>query len=145
MIQRIQSVFLLLAALAFAGKLFAPVATAVEEFGTIMADGVFQTTESLWLTIFALVGLIVSFFNIFLYRRRKSQMRFCMTANLFAIIWAAVGFYMVLELEVKAEGITEIIHSWAFLLTLAAVVFNSLAYYFIRKDERLVRSMNSLR
>jgi hypothetical protein len=76
MIQRIQSVFLLLAALAFAGKLFAPVATAVEEFGTIMADGVFQTTESLWLTIFALVGLIVSFFNIFLYRRRKSQMRF---------------------------------------------------------------------
>ncbi len=145
MIQRIQTVFLFLAAVAFAVKLWLPVATTPDDFGAVMADGTFQTTDDLWLTIFALVGVIISFFNIFLYRRRKSQMRFCMTANLFAIIWAALGFYTVLELEVRADGAAQIAHGWAFIFALLAIVFNTLAYYFIKKDEKLVRSMNSLR
>ncbi|TVR83876.1 MAG: DUF4293 family protein [Saprospirales bacterium] len=145
MIQRIQSVFLLLAFLAFAGMVFLPVAQSDQAFGTIMEDQKFYTTEHLWMTIFAMLGGIISLFNIFLFKTRKSQMRFCMIANLFALIWAASAFYQVIQLEAIAGAGASVNHSKAFLMALLAILFLSLAFYFIRKDERLVRSMNSLR
>lgn len=145
MIQRIQTIYLFLALLSFVGIMLFPVAQSEEAFGTIMADREFVSSEHLWMAIFALTGGLITLFNIFLYHKRKYQMRFAMLANLFTLIWVALAFYGVNQLDAQASDLNSVWHSYAFITAGTAILFGTLAYYSIKKDEKLVRSMNSLR
>nr|MBS0038447.1 DUF4293 domain-containing protein [Saprospiraceae bacterium] len=145
MIQRIQSVFLLLAGAAYASLFTLPVATSEETFGTIMADGIFETYEFIWLLIVAIFSIVLSLVNIFLFKNRKLQKRICLLTTLLGLGWAVLAFYKILTLEEKSGVEISVEHDLAFISVLAAIVFTALAFHFIKKDEKLIRSMNSLR
>lgn len=155
MIQRIQSVYLLITALLstiyFSGKLMSFTdgsnniysirigilqktgsAGAIENVGTIFAPAV----------ILVMI-LIVSVITIFLFRNRKIQLKLaaglvCITALLILVlIWYAY--------TVSSEFNAGLMYRVNLILPLLILIFSFLAYRNIRKDEKLVRSYDRLR
>lgn len=145
MIQRIQSIFLLIAGMGYFAVFFLPVATAEETFGTIMADGVFQVDEYVWLLLVAVLAVLLSVANIFLFKNRNVQKKLCLVTSVLGLAWIVIAFSKILYLEEKAGGETVVSHGAAFIAVLLAIVFTAMAFHFIRKDDKLVKSMNSLR
>lgn len=143
MIQRIQSIFLALAALCTFGQ-----------FGTDAADtpapvagsAVFGDAE---LTLFdspLLIGGVIGAglllgAAIFLFRNRKLQVTMGTVAVILTVAYAAYGGVLWSTDPASAES------SFDFGVTLPplAVLFSVLAIRYIKKDERLVRSADRLR
>jgi len=147
MIQRIQSIFLLLAA-ACAFCLFAfPFGTTASPVSNseIYSDGVYNIQDNIaLLALFCIAGGL-AFISIFLFKNRKTQL----LLGRLAIIANIIGFVMVIVFYMNsAEGLTEgqdqenII---GFSLPIAFLVFAFLALRFIGKDDKLVKSMDRLR
>lgn len=142
MIQRIQSLWMLLAALAIAlmGKL--PLAK-----GTA-ADGTVQTlfvAERLHLLIISIFLMVVPLISIFLYKNRTAQKKLiwihlllCLLMVLFC--WMAVGAFENVNPPFQASryglGIT---------LPVIAMVLDIMAYRGIQADEKLIKSVDRLR
>jgi hypothetical protein len=135
LLQRIQTLFLAIAVLLNIGFFFTPL------FERVLEDpsGWFRSA------IFTAVGLaaIISAISIFMYKNRTSQLRWVRNAMIFEIIAAATatGVFFTLgrigsHLTGEATGLG---------LLLLALLFQLLAASGIRKDERLVRSMDRIR
>ena len=157
MIQRIQSVFLLLLALAMLSLLALPLWHKIDPLTnqelTLTAFGYVSKGVSLpaapgpvWLIgSLAAASAALAIFEIFQFRHRLRQLLLG-TVNLL-LITATLGaeflFYTKGEqlLNIKLEGQIMI----AFYLPTLALVLNLLANRFIRRDEQLVRSADRLR
>ena len=133
MIQRIQSLYLL----ASSGLLFSLF------FRPLMRDldgnVVMKFTQYWPFLIFVIVTFVLSFFCIFIYRRRISQMRLCIynMLVLFAFqAWIAFMFFT------RMEGTVFTISA---VFPIVAGIFVFMAFRKISEDEALVQSMNSLR
>lgn len=145
MIQRIQSLFLLLAAGGL-GSLFAlplvQTKSAIPE-NPFLEDGAYTLLDhpALW-AVFGLAGLL-ALVSIFLFKNRKLQMRLV----LFALIGILAGVGLSVALLWQADWPQELSWQWqaGTFMPLIAILFLALAYRFIRKDDRLVRSMDRLR
>ena len=147
MIQRIQSLFLLLAA-ASAFCLFAV------PFGTTaspVADNIlYQDAEYNILDSPALLGLFcvagsLAFISIFLFRNRKIQIllgRFAIIANIIGFVLVLIFYFNNAEGLAVGEDQENII---GFSLPIAFLVFAFLALHYISKDNKLVQSMDRLR
>ena len=75
MIQRIQSVFLLLASISFFLLFALDFLTSKEPVAELMGDKVFDIQDNIGLTIITALGGIVAFANIFLFNNRKLQVK----------------------------------------------------------------------
>ncbi len=142
MIQRIQSVFLFLAALCVLGPVILPLATgpATESY-SLFADAKLDGQDSPALLIMWGLAAVLALVAIFLFRNRKIQI--WLTGLYILLVVAALGFGIYLLLS---EGHPEeILPGWGLLSLLAGLVFSLLARNRIRKDEKLVRSMDRLR
>jgi Na+/proline symporter len=150
MIQRIQTVYLILAALAFASPVFLPFATAnvvgasVELGENYFADGTYWAKEApSWQII--IFGAIISLYVIFAYKNRPLQMRLIGWTGLVALLsgamFAALGFLHSRELPM-GSSVNISAGGAVFPLT---ILFLYLAYRAIRRDEDLVRSSDRLR
>ena len=146
MIQRIQTLFLLLASGA-AFSLFAfPFAKAkAMASSAVFADGLYNLQDNIGLLVlFCLAGLL-TFVAIFLFRNRKTQLlvnRLAITANIIGLVLAVVLFMN--DGPNMQENITPDDGVGAY-LPFAFLVFAFLANHFINKDEKLVQSMDRLR
>lgn len=146
MIQRIQSIFLLLAGGASLGLFGLPLARTPEaiEESAIFADAVYNLNDQVALMIlFGLAGAL-SLLGIFLFRNRPLQMKVSLSAliiNLGGLAFAA--FY--LSQNITEAGEKAIQDGLGMYLPLLAIFFAFLAYRFIRRDEKLVKSMDRLR
>lgn len=146
MIQRIQSIFLLLAGGASLGLFGVPFATTPEAVASseLFADGAYNLMDTpALIALFGLAGLL-ALVSIFLFRNRKLQMRltiFAFIANLLGIAMAIL-FYMQNSQDAGDQTIND---GAGVYLPLASFVLLLLAYRFINKDEKLVRSMDRLR
>ncbi len=145
MIQRIQSIFLLLAS-ACAFSLFAfPFATAPLNQSTVFADGLYNLQDNMGLLVlFCLAGLL-TFIGIFLFRNRKTQLlvnRIAITANIIGLVLAIVLFMN--DSQNMAQNVNPDDGIGAY-LPFVFLVFAFLANHFINKDEKLVQSMDRLR
>lgn len=145
MIQRIQSLFLLLAAGGL-GSLFAvPFARskkAIEE-SAFLQDGLYNLSDHIALMVVFGLTALLALISIFLYRNRKLQLRL-IALTLIGVL-AGIALAVVLFMR---QGITldsNIQDGIGAYLPLAAILFLALAYRFIQKDEKLVRSMDRLR
>lgn len=156
MIQRIQSVYLLLAALCAMATLFVPLATFATgaenqlisacglAFRTcgIAADA--ETLQRPWgILVCSGLSAVVSLYTIFRYKDRKQQMRFCrfgMAIQAFAV--AASGTYIAVFASKHAYTFSP---NAGIALPLLAFVFLWLALRGIRKDEALVRAADRIR
>lgn len=152
MIQRIQSLYLLLVTVLLVLTLCFPLgyfhagANGLEEatfraLGVSGMEGAYQTTWGLFCIL--LLSALVSFFTIFLFRNRMLQIRMVIFSSLLLI-----GFYIVfgIFLYMLSDTFT---HGFgvgvALCLPLVSLILNYLTFRAIYKDEALVNSLNHLR
>lgn len=165
MIQRIQTIYLLLAAALMATFLFCPIAQfdtpdglysfTSQGVSTVMAEpaetgaeatvtqtSVFTATWGV-LALGAVIA-VLSLVAIFLYKNRPNQARVCMINAFFM-----VTFYIIIFLSgyTFQKDLAATHTSWSAYLVMpfVALVLDILAYRAINKDEQLVRSMDRIR
>jgi Domain of unknown function (DUF4293) len=151
MIQRIQSIYLLLASLALSSPFFLPLATASGDPVALAGTGDnFFADGTYWVKEFPggmslLLAAVFSNYAIFLYKNRPRQMRLARGMSiltlLFAALFAALGYFNAQHLP---EGVSAHLALGSAFPLLALPLF-ALAYRAIKKDEKLVRSSDRLR
>jgi heme A synthase len=152
MIQRIQSVYLLLAGVAMLLTYFMPLATFTHEglpVGTLYMRGMsninghFLTTN--WaLLILAVLATVGSWASIFAYKRRQSQMKYVNIVMLLVLAFFVAGILSAYLQMSHMAGCT-VAPAYGVLFPLIAYVFSWMARRGIRKDEELVRSVERFR
>ncbi|MEO6524480.1 MAG: DUF4293 domain-containing protein [Mucilaginibacter sp.] len=155
MIQRIQSVWLLLASLAIFALFFFPIAHGVYIGGsvkTIKVDGIYEdingqllrTVSFLALTIATIVIGILPLIIIFLYKNRKQQIALGYS---FMLVLVGFSFWMSQTVKGIAEGITFGTNNMGIgiFLSSVSIVFVLLAIRAIKSDEKLIKSADRLR
>lgn len=147
MIQRIQSIFLFLAA-ASAFLLFAfPFATMAKQGkSALFSDGIYNLQDNPFLlTLFCAAGLL-AFISIFMFRDRKRQLLLGRIAITLNVIGLLLGIILFMQDPVMATDETVVpTDGLGAYLPFLFLVFVFLANYFINKDEKLVKSMDRLR
>lgn len=160
MIQRIQTIFLLFVGLAMLVFLFAPIWQKQE-----INSGASYTQTAFYLEkvpsadqgvsnefmpylipgILGLVATCIAFITIGIYKKRMRQIMLC-TLNAL-LIGTAMGLsaYWATQAENNLLPGVQGTYNYGLFLPAVALIFNSLAARFIRKDEKLVRSMDRLR
>ena len=146
MIQRIQTIFLLLAGASIAGLFFLPFATTpapTEE--TIFMDASYNIFDSPVLLAIAGAAIAVALLAIISFKSRTRQLRLgylgmalCVLIPVVAILF----FTSQTEYLLTSDDIDDGLGIFA---PLAGLLMFVLANMFIRKDEKLVKSMDRLR
>ena len=156
MIQRIQSVFLLLLALTMLALLFLPIwQETVPQTNQAIELSAFNLTNnaaaqptsksSIAIGILAIVSALVALYEIFQFKNRLTQMKLGMLNTLLiAATMGAIIYYSLYvgeEINPAIEGEREP----GFYIPVVALLLNALSNRFIRRDEQLVRSVDRLR
>jgi len=151
MIQRIQSIYLLLAAAVLASPMFLPLATASGDPLALAATGNnFFADGTYWVKEFPggmslFFAVAVSIYAIFLYKNRPRQMRLAagmaILTMLFSLLFASLGYFYAKALP-EGSSIHLAVGSAFPVLALPLLL---LSYRAIKKDEDLVRSSDRLR
>ena len=152
MIQRIQTIWLLLAALTICCLLLLPMVTATigsSEY-YVIASGLYQKTEnstkqieaSLPLLISTIAVSLMSFINIFNFKNRTTQKRIVM-ANIVLII--SLSFWCSQFAKKIPGGLETANYNVGMFLPVIAILFSILAIRGINNDDKLIRSAERLR
>ena len=142
MIQRIQSIFLLLASGACFGLLGLPIAETEQPLARgFFTDADFDLFDH-WslLALFVSAGLLL-FVAIFLYKNRPAQLKFTLVSILL-IIGGVIAGGLLLSQSLAADQFQ---FAFGVALPVLGMVFALLARRGISKDEKLVRSADRLR
>lgn len=131
MIQRIQSVYLFLAAIICIIFLFVPIAT--------LDAGSVTPNDNTITSAISIACALLSFVAIFFYKDRKRQIRFCFIIIALLFVCLASAYFSLTRLDTD-HTITAFIA-----IPLIAILFIYLAMRSIRKDEQLVKSMDRFR
>lgn len=152
MIQRIQSVYLLFAFI-FVGLLFFFPFTSFISGGTfqLLLQGLTSSNQGIgsdiqqpyWLTGLGSIISILILVTIFLYKNRKLQMYLCLIV--IVLLLALNGSMYLLSQKYKLFLNAEIHYKLTFIFPVVSAILVFLAYFSIKKDERLVRSLDRLR
>jgi len=142
MIQRVQSLYLLLtviiSALLFYIPLFQYPLSPSDAAPTVYSI----STNSFLLILNIAIGLL-SFITIFFYKNRKLQLRSCRLCLMLIFVMVALFFY---TSDTLAGGIGQrVTYKAGAYLPLIQIVFVFLAHVGIKKDDKLVRSADRLR
>lgn len=149
MIQRIQTVFFLLAAGSLGGQFALPYLQVPADDPArslpVLADGALTPLDNPGLLGLTALGALVSIAAIFLFKNRPLQTRLALTAvGLGIMLLTLMAFTAKSTLDqVPDDGTTQFALGMA--LPLLAILLNWLAARAIRKDEAIVRSMDRLR
>ncbi|HMU47024.1 MAG TPA: DUF4293 domain-containing protein [Chitinophagaceae bacterium] len=139
MIQRRQTLWLLLATAASILGFWFPFATGkVTEGNNMLKDVVIDAGSDFFLLIITLSTTILSTVIIFLFKNRKQQMLLCLLGLLLS-----VGLLLLYYLEIKK--LEKYTLALSCILPLIVLISYFMAYRNIRKDEKLVKSLNKLR
>jgi len=160
MIQRIQSIFLLLVGLSLIAFLFAPIWEKQDissgEYYTQTAFYVEKAsaaeTEILYIFVpylipgaLALIAACMALYSISAYKKRSRQI---LVSSINSLL---IGGALIVSAWWASSAETEILtgntggYQFGLFLPAIALVFNSLAIRFIRKDDKLVKSMDRFR
>ena len=157
MIQRIQTVWLFLASASLLLLFLFPYLQYFDNYGVGMAikitgiyqgvsEGVVQVESNILQTIATVVASLLPLLTISFFRDRKKQIKLALV-NMFIVILLGIWFFFTarsaVELVNKSIAI-ENIGIGALLIPLS-IVFLALAIKGIRKDEKLIKSVDRLR
>ncbi|MNK25895.1 hypothetical protein D3C87_442250 [compost metagenome] len=151
MIQRIQSIWFLLAAITILCLLFAPVLTIVNEnIGYVLcgmgikefANGIETNSINTPLLVSTVLAGLVNIINIFNFRNRTLQKRI---ASLNIILILGLSFWLSQLGKQLPGGIEKAEIGFGLFLPLLAIIFTLLAIRAIKSDEKLIRSADRLR
>ncbi len=137
MIQRIQTLFLLVAAALITCLFFCPFV----DFGN--GAGI-DYTDIMPMTILLVVITFIACINIFLYRRRMVQIRLCMLNSLLLLAFQGYIIYYIAtyNAETAASGG---VFSLTAAFPLIAAILTFMALRYIARDEAMVKAMDRLR
>ncbi|MCC6583274.1 MAG: DUF4293 domain-containing protein [Chitinophagales bacterium] len=138
MIQRIQSVYLLLVVIACVAYIFVPFGLVKNPDGTLETWAIKQVVL---IMIAAIVIAVVAFASIFLFNNRRNQMKVVLVNIVLSVM--LIGLFL-FELT-QQIGIQNYIFKIGAILPIFILLFNMLAYGSIKSDEALVKSMDRLR
>lgn len=145
MIQRIQSIFLLLSGIAFLSLFKFPFASSSVSIPELLSDMVYDVQDSPILMILCGLGGLVSIIAIFLFNNRGLQLKLTYFATIFSILLSLVAFLLVYNEQTSDFNADKINDELGLYLPFISLVFSLLAARFINKDEDTVRSMDRLR
>ncbi|MGY6561232.1 MAG: DUF4293 domain-containing protein [Luteibaculaceae bacterium] len=156
MIQRPQTVYLLMCFLAFLIALFLPIATYIlneESSYVLTAFGVKAVETSLTDVSIALKPFYAAPFILFLtlyaltrFKNRKLQLKLVHFNYLLILAYILTMYFALDSTEKALESVVKSVkHDAGFYLPVVAVAFNFLAARGIKKDEELVRSIDRIR
>ena len=143
MIQRVQTIWLLLSLICCVLLFFIP----VWQSSPTTAPGMDEIGAYTHLFLLPFAGLLVlsHLVTIFLYGKRKLQMKFCMANILLYLVFFTLALVFIQqENNVFSNFNVKEFKSGA-LLPWIGIFFNMMARRGIRKDEELIRSMDRLR
>ena len=146
MIQRIQSVYLLIVT----GLLIAAMCLPVGQFtafvfkplGVTLASDAFQSTWGLFGILF--LSTVVAFCTIFLFRNRMLQVRMTVFNSILLIGYYAAFFVFMFMLKDDLEAMSFQL-GWALCLPAISIVLNYLSFRAIYRDEVMVKAADSFR
>lgn len=152
MIQRIQTIFLLLAALFMGATTFFPLFEI--SFGEIILKlfslniGVDYATWGIFTWViftFAVFTAILPLINIFLYKMRKLQISIALLTAFFIVAYYVIALVSLnIYLDRIPTSYTLNIQI-GIIFPVIALIFDLLAVWKIKKDEKLVRSLDRIR
>jgi hypothetical protein len=138
-IQRIQSIYLLIAALAGSALFGLPFATAPAQQEGMLVDGAFDVNDHIGLIVLTVLVVLLSFATIFLYNNRVLQMNLGKLNLVLLLGLVGLAGYLFSTISVATSlGI-------GLVAPVLVLVFVVLANRNIQKDEKLVRSADRLR
>ncbi len=152
MIQRIQSIFLVLAMAAmlvasafniWLGDSSADCATIVNSLNIgRLCGGEFSTSKNIiYLLAIQIAFALIALYSILSYKNRKRQILLGGANSLLGSVFLLLTFFVTKEIsETESGG-----YGLGFFLPLLAIFLNILANRFIKKDEKLVRSLDRIR
>ena len=151
MIQRIQTIYLLLATIILVLILFLPIASMVDAQANGFSYLFYGVVDSSNTTVIidyplAIILVMMPFLNliaIFLFKTRILQMRIC----IFNILLMLGSLALIWFYSYEAENVlfVDTYFSYPVVFPLVAAIFTFMAFRGIRKDEILVKSANRIR
>jgi hypothetical protein len=141
MIQRIQTLWLLISTACAALFIFMPVYKGVYLNGT---QQVVSIRENLFLLAGSAILTTISFLTIFLFKNRRAQKRFIIL-NILLIIGVFIAQYYLIEMFKKDNGIVQGDWQMIAILPLFMLLFHVFAYRGIVADEKLLSSADRMR
>ena len=156
MIQRIQTIYLLLSATASALMFVIPFGQIVSinhdvpgskiDLSTIVSLGT-EYPILLGVPILILVALLISIIAIFIYKKRVLQIKVCKVNLLIYLVVIFVIFFYDNQGVLNAMNMNEskIIYEFGSFLPIMATIFTFLASRSIKKDDDLIRSADRIR
>lgn len=149
MIQRIQTVFLVVAALAGLGQFGLPyLSTSPGSPASalpVLADNIFNPMDNPGLLGLCVLGAAVSLAAIFLFKNRPLQARLAGGAAGASIMSLALAGFVIYQIMQQMPSGGNAQYGAGLAMPVVAMICNWLAARFIRKDEQLVRSADRLR
>lgn len=151
MIQRIQSIFLLLASGSAFSLFLNPMSlfevdkTANLPADSALSDGIFNVHDNIIMLVVVVLAGLLAFGAIFLFKNRSQQMtlsRLVIVLSILIAVLSGVLFWM--DYKLLTAG-TQIVGGFGLLSPALTLIFAILALRFIGKDEKLVKSMDRLR
>lgn len=156
MLQRIQTLYLLIVVVAMSLTLFLPSMRAISPEGIDYAlstlrgfypveqGGFHLSGVTIWLAITNVVILLIALFTIFMYKWRIIQIRFSIFNMVLLIGYYAI-FFFTRYVILQQNTMDSTTFSWPIILPLISAILTYLALRAIGKDEALVRSLDRLR
>ena len=162
MIQRIQSLLLLLSAIAMGLMLFFPLwqkvsidhpEEAILDAFHLSYDVLSPATGSkqsilkntFYIALLGSLSAVISLYSIFQYKNRLRQIQLGSLNSLLIGMTLGLLMYFVLKAETLLEPTRQGNYLLGFYLPLASLLCNFTANRFIRKDEKLIKSMDRIR
>lgn len=145
MIQRKQSIWLLLAALLGAGVFFFDLYRAEVKTGELTDHKLLRVADHYPSLLIALVMIALPFITIFMFGDRKRQLRMSYVSILSAVSFLSMMLFRVSALAKETPPVTGGNYWIGAVLPVLSIVFLLLAISGIRRDEKLVRSVDRLR
>lgn len=154
MIQRIQSLYLLVATALLAVTIFTPIASFTGG-GTELTLSAFELSDAtgeyaesaLWMGILISLSALLPLVTIFLYKHRPLQIRLCGVELVLLIgdIAFMTIYYLLAERVVETTAFPASAIRLGAIMPAVAIVFVALAMRAILRDELLVRSLDRIR
>ena len=146
MIQRIQTIFLVLMAVVLGLIFVFPFASSDIATSGFLSDKKFDVSDNPLLIVLAVIGVLASLAAVFLFKNRIFQLRLnymAMVAAVLVEVAAVVLFYN--EAKMIFDKNQKISDSFGLYLPFISIGLGFLAAKYIRKDEKVVKDMDRLR
>jgi Na+-transporting NADH:ubiquinone oxidoreductase subunit NqrE len=145
MIQRIQSLFLLLSSASFWTIFGFPFASSDEPTSAFLSDKIYNLNDHILILILTILGGLLALLTIFLYKNRSLQIRLSYFTLVLAIVLPFTVILLFYSEATKNFLNAHIEDGLGIYLPIIAIVSTILAIRFIKKDQKIVKSMDRLR